>query len=136
MKNLLILLVLLGLFLPAMAAEKTTNPSGRVQVAAKTLTPAERTRLLGILNEGDGSALQSLPNIGETRAGAIKKARPIIDPVDLVKVEGIGDQTFVDIIAHAKSGFPALKAGTAKNRRPKDGKKSPAKADSAPQKSQ
>lgn len=105
----LILLLALGIFTPAMAAEKTAKPSGRVQVAAKMLTPAERLKLLSILNEGDDQALQSLPGIGATRAAAIKKARHLTDPVDLVKVEGIGDQTFVDIITHAKAGFPERK---------------------------
>lgn len=109
MKHLLILLLSLGLLTTGMTAEKTAKPSGRVQVAAKMLTPAERLKLLGILNEGDDQALQSLPGIGSTRAVAIRKARPIIDPVDLVKVEGIGDQTFVDIITHAKAGFPERK---------------------------
>ncbi len=106
MKHLLIFLFALGIFMPAVAADKPAKPSGRVQVAAKMLTPAERLKLLSILNEGDDQALQSLPGIGATRAAAIKKARHLIDPIDLVKVEGIGDQTFVDIIAHAKAGFP------------------------------
>lgn len=113
MKHLLILLLSLGLLTTGMTAEKTAKPSGRVQVAAKMLTPAERLKLLGILNEGDDQALQSLPGIGATRAVAIKKARHLTDPVDLVKVEGIGDQTFVDIIAHAKAGFPDRRLGKA-----------------------
>ena len=111
MKHLLILLLYFGALTPGMTAEKAAKPSGRVQVAAKMLTPAERLRLLGILNEGDDQVLQSLPGIGATRAAAIRKARPILDPVELVKVGGVGDQIFVDIIAHAKAGFPNRRAG-------------------------
>jgi hypothetical protein len=113
MKYHLILLLLLSLITPAMTAEKTAKPSGRAQVAAKTLTPAERLRLLSILNEGDDIALQSLPGIGATRAAAIKKARPLTDTLDLVKVEGIGDSMLVEIVAHAKAGFPDRRAGKA-----------------------
>jgi hypothetical protein len=131
MKYNLILLIILGLLTPAMAAEKTAKPSGRAQVAAKTLTPAERTRLLSILNEGDDQALQSLPGIGATRAVAIKKARPLTDPVALVKVEGIGDSTLVDIVAHAKAGFPEAKKEEAEVPQAPARKPAPAKSGSA-----
>lgn len=110
-------------------AEATSDaPSGKAQAAAKSLTPSQRTKLLDLLNQGDDKALQSLPGIGETRAAAIKKARPIKDPVDLVKVEGIGDETLSDIVAHAKAGFPgADKEAPAK-------KKAPAKTKSSSKK--
>jgi DNA uptake protein ComE-like DNA-binding protein len=113
MKHLTILLLLLGMITPAMTAERTAKTSGRAQVAAKTLTPAERLKLLSILNEGDDMALQSLPGIGATRSAAIKKARPFTAPLDLVKVEGIGDSMLVEIVAHAKAGFPDRRAGKA-----------------------
>ena len=106
MKHILLALLSLGFAWPVMGADKNAKPSGRVQVAAKTLTPAQQTRLLEVLNSGDDLTLMSLPHIGQARAIAIVKSRPIIQPLDLVKVEGIGDQTFVDIINHAKAGFP------------------------------
>jgi Holliday junction resolvasome RuvABC DNA-binding subunit len=116
-------------------AEATSDaPSGKALAAAKSLTPSQRTKLLDLLNQGDDKALQSLPGIGETRAAAIKKARPIKDPVDLVKVEGIGDETLADIVAHAKAGFPgADKEAPAK---PKETakKKAPAKTKSSSKK--
>lgn len=134
MKYHLILLIILGLFTPAMTAEKTAKPSGRAQVAAKTLTPVERTRLLTILNEGDDPALQSLPGIGATRTSAIKNARPFTDPVDLVKVEGIGDSTLVEIVAHANAGFPEAKKEEAEAPHAPARKRTPAKSGSATKK--
>lgn len=91
---------------PAKAEAKVEAPSAKAQAVAKTLTPLQKTKLLDLLNKGDNKALQSLPGIGETRAKNIVKARPIADPVDLVKVDGIGDATLAEIVAHAKAGFP------------------------------
>lgn len=80
--------------------------SAKAQALAKTLTPSQESKLMEILNKGDDKALQSLPGIGETRAAAVKKARPLKEPVDLVKIDGIAEGVFGDIIAHAKAGFP------------------------------
>ncbi|MCB1211739.1 MAG: helix-hairpin-helix domain-containing protein [Verrucomicrobiales bacterium] len=82
------------------------KPSAKATAAAATLTSSQKTKLMGILNEGDEKSLMSLPRIGEVKAAAIKKARPIKDPLDLLKVDGIGDETFGEIVAHAKAGFP------------------------------
>ncbi len=91
------------------------GPSIKAMALAKTLTPSQRTKLLDLINEGDVKAVQSLPGVGETRAAAIKKARPFKDPVDLVMVDGVGDMTFAEIVAHAKAGFPeATKEESAK----------------------
>ncbi len=118
MKHCLLLIISLCFASTVVGADKTAKPSGRVQVAAKTLAPAQRTKLLEILNSGDDVTLMSLPHIGQTRALAIMKARPIINLVDLVKVEGIGDQTFVDIIVHAKAGFPETEPACSKKSMP------------------
>ena len=80
--------------------------SAKAQALAKTLTPSQETKLLEIINKGDDKSLQSLPGIGETRAVAVKKARPLKEPVALMKLDGIGEGVFADIVAHAKAGFP------------------------------
>ena len=126
MKRCHILLILSLLLMPVMAAErqvkkeapaqKPDKPSGRAQVAAKSLTPAQKTKLLTLLNQRDAEALQSLPGIGATRAAAIMKARPILEPVDLVQVEGIGEETLVDIVAHVQAGFPSKAKNDAKSK--------------------
>lgn len=126
MKTLLTLFLLVGLTAPSMAAEKKTStkkpaaekkaetkkeapaddkPSAKSEAEAKTLTPTQKTKLLNVINTGDEKALTAIPGIGETRAAAVKKARPIADVLDLLKVEGIGEATFSDIIAYAKSGM-------------------------------
>lgn len=91
------------------AAEKT--PSPEAVAMAKTLTPAQKSKLMELVNQGDDKALQSLPGIGPARAKAIIQARPFEQPTDLVKVNGIGDATLADIIAHAKAGFPQPEKG-------------------------
>lgn len=123
MKRILIALLTLSIVSPILAADtpakkKSTTaakakaetaadgPFIKSQALAKTLTAGQRTELLGILNKGDDKAVQTLPGLGETRAAAVKKARPFADPIDLLKVDGIGDVTFAEIIAHAKAGFP------------------------------
>jgi len=138
MKRCLILLILSLLVMPVMAAEpqekkespaqKPDKPSGRAQVAAKSLTPAQKTKLLTLLNQGDAEALQSLPGIGATRATAIIKARPILEPVDLVQVEGIGEETLVDIVAHVQAGFPSKTKVDAKPKASSKAKTAKAKA--------
>ncbi len=125
MKRILIALISLSIVSPLYAAvtpnkkktasaakakseSATDGPSIKSQALAKALTAGQRGELLDILNKGDDKAMQSLPDIGGTRAAAVKKARPFADPIDLLKVEGIGDVTFGEIIAHAKAGFPAV----------------------------
>jgi len=119
MKYLFAVLLLIGVSFPALAIEapekkkeatkaeaKKDEPSAEAQVAAKSLTPDQTTKLLDIINKGDDEAVQSLPGIGETRAKALVKGRPFAEPLELLKVEGIGDATFARIIAHAKADFP------------------------------
>lgn len=119
MKYLIALALLLGLAVAAPAAEKGSSKKKssesaklpekeptKAEMAAKSLTTAQRTKLLKLVNEGDDKALQAIPGIGETRAAAIKKARPIKEVADLMKVEGIGEETYNDIIKYAKSGAP------------------------------
>lgn len=91
----------------APAAEEAKPSSAKIEAIAKTLTASQRTKLLTLLNEGDDKALINLPGIGETRAAAIKKARPFADVTDVMKVEGVGDNTFAEMVANAKAGFPS-----------------------------
>ena len=66
----------------------------------------------------------TIPNVGATRAAAIKKARPFADVTNVMKVEGIGDATFAEMVAHAKAGFPQPEKKAAKEEPAK--KKAPA----------
>ncbi|MGV3659531.1 MAG: ComEA family DNA-binding protein [Prosthecobacter sp.] len=111
---------------PKAPAAEQEKPSAKMEALAKTLTAAEKTRLLALLNEGDEKALVAVSGVGETRAAAIKKARPFADVTDVMKVEGIGEGTFAEMVAHAKAGFPQESA--AKKEEPAtEKKKSPAK---------
>ena len=120
----LTLMLFLGLALPMMAAEKKSTakkkpaaaekkeapagekPSAKSEAEAKSLTSAQKTKLMKVINEGDDKALLAVPGIGETRAAAIKKARPVAEVLDLLKIDGIGEGTFSEIIAYAKAGMP------------------------------
>ncbi len=125
MKYLFAVLLLVGFSFSAQAAEapakkkaataeaKVKEPSAEAVAAAKTLTPLQKTKLLDVINKGDDKAVESLPGIGPARAKAIMKARPFADPVDLVKVDGIGDATLKEIVAHAKAGFPVAEKAKA-----------------------
>jgi hypothetical protein len=48
--------------------------------------------------------------VGETRAAAIKKARPFKDVTEVAKVDGVGEGTFAEMVAYAKAGFPKSEA--------------------------
>ena len=123
MKHIVTVLLCLGLTVPLMAAEKKSTakktpaaaekkaapeekPSAKSEAEAKSLTAAQKTKLMKVVNEGDDKELNALPGVGETRAAAIKKARPVADVLDLLKVNGIGEGTFTEIIAYAKAGMP------------------------------
>jgi|LakMenEpi03Aug12_release.lakeMendotaPanAssembly.Ray.scaffolds.fasta_scaffold979878_1 DNA uptake protein ComE-like DNA-binding protein len=122
MKTLVSLLTILALSLSLTAAETTSKkksttkpkapaaeaakPSAKVEAVAKTLTASQKTKLLALLNDGDDAELMTIPNVGKTRAAAIKKARPFADVTNVTKVEGIGEATFAEMVAHAKAGFP------------------------------
>lgn len=145
MKYLLVVLLLVGCSFPLSAAEtvakkkapakteaKEEAPSAKAEAAAKSLTAAQKTKLLDLVNTGDDDALQSLPGIGPGKAKNIVKGRPYAEPVDLLKVDGIGDGTFEAIVKHAKDGFPEkLKKEPAKDKEKAKGteakKKTPAK---------
>lgn len=115
MKSILTSLILsvLGLSLLAepapkkAAAAKDAEPPAAARKVVEPLTPAEKTQLLQVLNEGDATALTALPGIGEGRAAAIQKARPFADPAELAEVDGVGLATLKGLVAHAKAGFPA-----------------------------
>lgn len=92
--------------------ETPSDKPSKSEVEAKSLTPSQKTKLMSIVNEGDTKALTSLPGVGEGRAAAIKKARPLKEPLDLLKIEGIGEGTFSDIVKYAKAGFPSSEPKT------------------------
>lgn len=133
MKALITLALLLAVAMPAVAAEKKTDAKKKpaaeskekdkeptkAEAAADTLTASQKTKLLKTLNEGDDKALAALPGVGDVRAAAIKKARPIKEVPDLLKVDGIGEDTYNEIIKSAKSSTAAEKAPAKKKAAPK-----------------
>ena len=109
------------------AAEAAKVPA-KIEAIAKSLTTTQRSKLLDLLNKGDDNSLIAIPGVGETRAEAIKKARPFNDVTDVAKVDGVGEGTFAEMVAHAKAGFPQpeKKEEPAKSKAPTK-KKAPAK---------
>ena len=128
MKSFLASLVVLALSFSLSAAETAPpkkspeKPSAKVEAVAKTLVTQQRAQLLTLLNQGDLAALMAIPGIGEVRAKAIQKARPLADVTNVVSVDGIGEGIFAQMVAYAKAGFPQPE------------KKAPSKKKSAPKK--
>lgn len=102
-------------------------PSNKIESIAKNLTSAQRTKLLALLNSGSDADLVAIPGVGETRAAAIKKARPFKDVTDAAKVDGVGEGTFAEMVAYAKAGFPKEGGESKKKEEPKKKKASTAK---------
>ena len=90
----------------AEVSEKAKSADEKKVEAAKKitgdLTPTQEKKLLEILNEGDEKAITALPGLGESRAKALMKKRPIKDPAELILIDGIGEGTLKDIVAHMK----------------------------------
>lgn len=128
MKSFLTCLAVLALSFSLSAADTSAQkkspekPSAKVEAVAKTLVIQQRAQLLTLLNQGDLAALMAIPGIGEVRAKAIQKARPLADVTNVVGVDGIGEGIFAQMVAYAKAGFPQPE------------KKAPAKKKSAPKK--
>jgi DNA uptake protein ComE-like DNA-binding protein len=80
----------------------------------KKLTPAQTASLLKLSNDGSPADLQTIPGVGETKAAAIKKARPIKTASALIMVDGIGEATFDGIVKWVKDGMPKDAAPAAK----------------------
>ncbi len=114
MKTFIALLSLLVLSITLSAADTAAakkspvkQPSAKVEAVAKTLSVAERMQLLSLLNGGDKAALMAIPGIGEARALAIQKVRPLADVTHVVSAEGVGEGIFAGMVEYAKAGFPA-----------------------------
>ena len=80
-------------------------PSASDKALADSLSAAQKTKLMSILNTGDEKELSALPGIGLIKATAIKTARPLKEPTDLLNVMGIGEATYTGIINYAKADF-------------------------------
>lgn len=137
MKKLITLLsfIALGLALPAADttpkkeagkakadATQPAKPSAKAEALAASLTAQQRSQLLSILNTGDDAALLALPGVGEARAKAIVKIRPLADVTSVLAADGIGEGIFAQMVGYAKAGFT-------KPEKPAKKKAAPKKAD-------
>ena len=96
---------------PAKPAAGAVDPADQVLLdhadkELKKLTPAQNAALLKLGNEGTPEELLTIPGIGETKAAAIKKARPLKSAAQLIMVDGIGEATFNGIVEWVKDGMP------------------------------
>lgn len=90
---------------PAAKKSQVKQPSAKVEAVAKTLSVSQRMQLLSLLNVGDKAALMAIPGVGEARALAIQKVRPLADVTHVVSAEGVGEGIFVGMVEYAKAGF-------------------------------
>lgn len=112
MKSFIAFLAVLALSFSLAAAQTAPQkksppkPSAMVEAVAKTMTLTQTSQLRSLLNEGDLAALMAIPGIGEVRAKAIQKIRPLANVTQVVNADGIGEGTFAQMVAYAKAGFP------------------------------
>lgn len=104
MKTLLVFFLILTVGLPA--ADKQGKIPARIDAIAQMLSQAQRSRLLDLLNKGRDDTLRALPGVGKSRLAAIKNARPYNDITEITLVPGVGEGTFIDLVKHARAGFP------------------------------
>jgi DNA uptake protein ComE-like DNA-binding protein len=122
----------------ASAGESEGDKALRAHANKAKLTAAQQTKLLDLVNKGTDKELQTMPGVGEVKATAVKKARPIKSLEDLIMVDGIGETTFDGIIDWTKKGMPSdAPASDSKDSKPtaKADSKADAKADKAATKS-
>lgn len=98
---------------PAATAESRMAAAGK---QAESLSAEQTTKLLELVNKGDSKAIGEVKGIGPKLAGSIIAKRPYSKVEELVKVDGIGESKFNDILAFAKGQQPAA---TAKKETPK-----------------
>ncbi|HVJ46122.1 MAG TPA: helix-hairpin-helix domain-containing protein [Luteolibacter sp.] len=72
-----------------------------------TLSSAQKTKLLDLLNKGDTKALGEINGIGEKRAATIIAKRPYSTVEDLALVDDIGEKTFTNVVTFGKGEQPA-----------------------------
>lgn len=65
----------------------------------------QQKKLLALLNRGSDETLNEVVGIAENRSKAIRKARPFKAIEDVRSVRGIGQRTFVNIVAHADNSL-------------------------------
>lgn len=104
MRVLLVFFLVLVAVLPA--ADKNGKIPARIDAIAQMLSQAQRSRLLDLLNKGRDDSLRALPGVGKSRLAAIKSARPYNDITEITLIPGVGEGTFIDLVKHARAGFP------------------------------
>lgn len=60
---------------------------------AEKLMPAQRTRLLDLVNKGDAKSMQEIDGVGGGKAANVIKDRPYTSVEDIIMVDGIGLKT-------------------------------------------
>lgn len=79
------------------------SASAKEPTGGTSLTSAQQTRLLALLNEGTFEELDAIPGIAATRADSIVSERPFTSVSEVALVSGVGAATFEKILAHGKS---------------------------------
>lgn len=88
-------------------AENPEETRAAAKKQADTLTPAQKTKLLELLNKGESKAIEEINGIGAKRAAAIIAKRPYTAVEDLAFVDDIGAKTFANVITFGKGEQPA-----------------------------
>ncbi len=84
-------------------AERANLEKETAKKLTSALTSTQKSKLLALLNEGSSEDLVAIKGIAKTRAASIVKARPYKEIDEVILVEGVGEGTFTNVVAHGKS---------------------------------
>ena len=85
------------------ASERLEMEKEAAQKLLSSLTTTQKSKLLSLLNEGTDEDLIAIKGIAKTRAASIVKARPFKKVDEVILVEGVGEGTFTNVVAHGKT---------------------------------
>jgi|GEM_PF-1747307 len=72
--------------------------SKAVEKALAGLSPKQMKAFIRMLNTGTVKDLQSIPGVGASMAGLIRKDRPYENPAELLEINGIGERRLIEFL--------------------------------------
>ena len=87
------------------------------------MKPADRSKLLTLLNKGKPEDFLKVEGIGKVKAQHLKKGRPFKKAEDAINITGIGEKLFTNMIKYAKKPPVATKTKTSTSKSKASGKK-------------
>lgn len=91
-------------------SEATPALQKKAAAQVKRMKPADRSKLLTLLNKGKPEDFLKVEGIGKVKAQHLKKGRPYKKAEDAINITGIGEKLFTNMIKYAKKPPVAAKS--------------------------